>query len=187
MNKAFVARVKHLRASGSSELHSSNWPYLVAVQIDMELKNAKERALTEARNKEWNERYFLNSFTVNKLLQQKPLPFGDIQLSGIVTKVDMGLSGLAGNIFLDNKIKCEFEISPVDSRMSRVELQKRGDALFTVFKDRGSRIVDEKSLFKVGQRVQITGQIQKKTEGALVFRFDMRSAGFVQFGSPVAP
>ena len=102
MNKAFVARVTHLRALNSPEFNYSTWPYQLACQVDYEVKQEKEKtqkekssalnqkerlekeAKQEARFGKTNHR----DFTVEELLQEKTIPNVEITLIGHVTKLE---------------------------------------------------------------------------------------------------
>jgi hypothetical protein len=111
--------------------------------------------------------------TASEVLEQKTLPLGDIQLVGIVTKIEPSLSNkLSGGIIIDGKIKGVFEYSLINSSRN-CEVVKRGDTLLANVKDPVSGIVKiESPLYYVGQRVQLRGRFQKKGPVVAVFRFE---------------
>lgn len=171
MNKAFLARVSHLKAMGQLELNGPNWPYVVAVEVkkelEKELEKAKEKTAIDKKERlerDKRQAFVTQIFTVSELLQEKKVPFAEIGLAGIVTKVDLGVANrLSASIVLDDKIKCEFGVSTINYGKSKVEIGKRGDSLFTLYRGLTSaEIVSEVPLYKVGQRVQLLGRIQKK-------------------------
>ena len=176
MNKAFLARVNHLRATGSLLLNEPNWPYLVAVQVGEELRKAKEKAESDARQKYRSQTMLPELFTVTELLQQKTIPFAEIELAGIVTRVDIGVANrLAASVVLDNKLKCETEMSMVrlSTVKAKVEISKRGDALFGIYRVLiNAQIINEVPLYKVGQRVRLVGRVHRKGDVSLLFKFE---------------
>jgi hypothetical protein len=176
MNKAFLARVNHLKAMSSAELNNPNWPYLVAVDVNAELDQAKRRkqiAEEEKKLKDRAQKIVVPVLTASEVLEQKTLPLGDIQLVGIVTKIEPSLSNkLSGGIIIDGKIKGVFEYSLINSSRN-CEVVKRGDTLLANVKDPVSGIVKiESPLYYVGQRVQLRGRFQKKGPVVAVFRFE---------------
>jgi hypothetical protein len=201
MNKAFLARVAHLKAMGQLEFHGpNNWPYVVAVEVnkelERELEKAKEKTARDKKERDRKETFVTPIFTVAELLQEKNMPFAEIQLAGIVTKVDLGVANrLSATIVLDNKIKCEFAMPQINygsdkAKAGKLELEisKRGDSLVTVFRSlRSAEIVSELPLYKVGQRVQLFGRIQKRGDGSLLFKFDAPVFNAVQNIAPFAP
>jgi hypothetical protein len=100
MNKAFVARVTHLRALNSPEFNYPTWPYQLACQVDYEVQSAKKP--------------IIQKFTVPELLREKNVPFAEIILVGMVTKVEAGVGNkLSGVVYVDRKIRCVFELSSI--------------------------------------------------------------------------
>ena len=183
MNKAFLARVNHLKAINSTELNNPNWPYLVAVDVNAELDQEKRRKQIAEEDRKRNERIqktILPILSTSDVLEQKTLPSTDVMLLGIVTKVESNLSNKRyGSIVLDGKIKCEFEYSLANNAaINGIEITKRGDTLFRISKGLTTGIAAvEFSLYPVGQRVQITGRFQKKGAGVAVFRFEPPGSG----------
>lgn len=176
MNKAFLARVNHLKAMNSKELNNPNWPYLVAVDVNAELDEEKRRkqiAEEDRKRKDRSQKIVVPVLTASEVIEQKTLPLSDIQLVGIVTKIEPSLSNkLSGGIIIDGKIKGVFEYSLINSSRN-CEVVKQGDTLFANVKDSVSGIVKiESSLYYVGQRVQLRGRFQKKGPGVAVFRFE---------------
>jgi hypothetical protein len=159
MNKAFVARVTHLRALNSPEFNYPTWPYQLACQVDYEVQSAKKP--------------IIRKFTVPELLREKNVPFAEIILVGMVTKVEAGVGNkLSGVVYVDRKIRCGFEISSIHYGDLRGELVTRGDSLLFVTRDlRTSRITTETALFRLGQHVEMKGRIQQKADGSLAFKF----------------
>jgi hypothetical protein len=178
MNTAFLARVNHLKAVNAAELNNSNWPYLTAVEVHEELeraKRAKQFVEEERKRKDRAEKFSLPILTIPELLEKKTLPWTDLALVGVVTKVESSLSNKQhGSVTLDEKVKCEFEYSLVNyPGINGIEIMKRGDALFRSW--RGSMtglVTNESEIYHVGQRVQIAGRFIKKGGGAAVFRFE---------------
>ena len=193
MNKAFLARVNHLKAINSTELNNPNWPYLVAVDVNAELDQEKRRKQIAEEDRKRNDRIqktVIPILSTSDVLEQKTLPSTDIMLLGIVTKVESNLSNkLHGSIVLDGKIKCEFEYSLVNNAaINGTEITKRGDTLFRISKGSTTGIAaGEFSLYHVGQRVQITGRFQKKGAGVAVFRFEPPGSGVGLYSGPSLP
>lgn len=193
LNKAFLARVNHLKAMGSPELNEWNWPYLIAVRLDQELKWAKETAELDKREKMKQQALSTQFFTVAELLQQKNMPLSEILLAGTVTKVDVvATNKRIGSILLDNKVKCEFEMSmlnsmPTDGKL-KAEFEKRGDSIFTTYTARrNAQVLFEGRLFTVGQRVRLLGRAQVKGIGNVVFKIDPTVLAGMQYSGAIAP
>jgi hypothetical protein len=180
MNKAFVARVNHLRALNSPEFNYPTWPYQLACQVDYEVQAAKQdverRAKQAARNSS-DSQGLLRKFTVAELLQEKSVPFEEIVLGGTVTKVETGVGNrLSGVIFVDRKVRCDFELPAAlyrNEKAERVEFVTREDRILYVTRDRtNARVLNEISVFRVGQHVELQGRLQKKADGSLTFKFN---------------
>lgn len=167
MNKAFVARVTHLRALNSPEFNYPTWPYQLACQVDYEVQAAKQDAERRAKQAARNSRDsqgLLRKFTVAELLQEKSVPFEEIVLGGTVTKVETGVGNkLAGVIFVDRKVRCDFELPAALYRNERAEFVTREDRILYVTRDsKNARVLNEISVFRVGQHVELQGRLQKK-------------------------
>jgi hypothetical protein len=187
MNKAFLARVNHLKAMNSTELNNPNWPYLVAVNVNAELDQAKRREQIVEEDRKRNDRIqkiAVPVLTASEVMEQKTLPLSDIQLVGIVTRVEPSLSNkLSGGIIIDGKIKGVFEYSLINSSRN-CEVVRRGDTLLANVKDAVSGIVKiELPLYYVGQRVQLKGRFQRKGPAIAVFRFDPPPVPMVSLGA----
>ena len=185
MNTAFLARVNHLKAMNSNELNNSNWPYLVAINVHAELDKLKRLVEEDKKRKDRIEKLSPPTLTSAEVLELKTLPFAEIQLIGIVTKVERSLSNkISGNMIVDDKIKCEFEYSAVNNSGNLVEIVKRGDGLFVNAKNAISGLIDaEFPLYHVGQRVTITGRFVKKGGSVAVFRFQPPFVGGIDTGA----
>ncbi len=175
MNKAFVARVTHLRALNSPEFNYTNWPYQLACQVDYEIQSAKQLAEREAAQKAKTLRDaqgICQKFTVAELLKEKAVPFAEILLSGMVTKVETGVGNrLSGVIFIDRKIRCDFELPTATYGNQRAELLTRGEGMLYVTRNsRTSQVMSEYYLFRVGQHVDLKGRMQQKSDGTLAFK-----------------
>jgi hypothetical protein len=109
---------------------------------------------------------------VAELLKEKAVPFAEILLSGMVTKVETGVGNrLSGVIFIDRKIRCDFEFPTAIYGNQRVELVTRGEMMLYVTRDsKTSRVMNETYLFRVGQHVDLKGRMQKKADGTLAFK-----------------
>ena len=135
MNKAFVARVKHLRALNSPEFNYPTWPYQLACQVDYEVQAVKQEADRLAKQQEADRlakqaaknskdiQGLIRKCTVTELLQEKTIPFAEILLCGMVTKVETGVGNrLSGVVFIDRKVRCDFELPPAVYRDQKIEL-----------------------------------------------------------------
>jgi hypothetical protein len=177
MNKAFVARVKHLRALNSPEFNYPTWPYQLACQVDYEVQSAKQVANRQAKevaeraDQKPNPNETINRrFTVAELLKEKKVPFAEILLSGMVTKLETSVGNtLAGTVFIDHKVRCLFEI-PNHSSFNKLELVTRKNLMLCIVRDsRTSTVISEKPLFRVGQKVVLKGRMQQnRADGSLV-------------------
>jgi hypothetical protein len=175
INKAFVARVTHLWALNSPEFNYPTWPYQLACQVDYEVQSANKK----------KEKPIIQKFTVPELLQEKKVPFAEIILVGMVTKVETGVGNkLCGVVYVDRKIRCGFELSSTSYGDLRGELVTRGDSLLLVTKDqRTSRITTETALFRLGQHVEMKGRIQQKADGSLAFKFIAPDIGVTNYAN----
>ena len=192
MNKAFVARVTHLRALNSPEFNYPTWPYQLACQVDYEVKQEKEKtqkekssslnqkerlekeAKQEARFGKTNHR----DFTVEELLQEKTIPNVEITLIGHVTKLETSV-GNNGVLFIDQKIRCDYEVPMSKLSQGRTELVTRDGGIFMISRDpKTAKIISETALFKVGQLVRLTGLLHRKSDGKLVFKLSQSYLGF---------
>jgi hypothetical protein len=126
MNKAFVARVNHLRALNSPEFNYPTWPYQLACQVDYEVQAVKQEADRLAKQAAKNSKDIqglIRKCTVTELLQEKTIPFAEILLCGMVTKVETGVGNrLSGVVFIDRKVRCDFELPPAVYRDQKIEL-----------------------------------------------------------------
>ena len=192
MNKAFVARVNHLRALNSPELNFPTWPYQLACHVDDELKrerertqkekdsalNQKERLEREAKQEARLGKTNQKDFTVDELLQEKTIPNVEITLIGHVTKLETSI-GNNGVLFIDQKIRCDYELPMSKLNQGRTELVTRDGGIFMIRRDaKTAKITGEIALFKVGQLVRFTGLLQKKSDGKLVFKLSQSYLGF---------
>lgn len=178
MNKAFVARVTHLRALNSPEFNYTNWPYQLACQVDYEVQqNMKAVELRDSK---------IRRFTVPQLLAEKAVPFAEIWLKGVVTKVETGVGNkLSGMIVIDRKIRCDFEFSNTLYGGQRVELTTRGDLMQAIIRDaKTSRVLSDNPVFRVGQHVELKGRIHKKPDGSLAFKFMLPDIGLGLISAP---
>jgi hypothetical protein len=176
MNKAFVARVKHLQSLNSPEFNHPTWPYQLACKVDDEMK-------LKPRNTDIS---YTQKFTVAELLSKKTVPFEEIILRGIITKAETGVGNkLGGVIVIDRKIRCDFEWSATIARDSLITIQTRGDFMLATLRDpKTSRVLSEETVFRVGQYVELRGRVRKKSDGSLTFKFAPPDIGT---GSTVAP
>lgn len=195
MNKAFVARVKHLRALNSPEFNYPTWPYQLACQVDYEVQSAKQvadrqakEAADSAHQKSKNDETINRRFTVAELLQEKKIPFAEISLSGMVTKLEAGVAGVGnavtGTVIIDQKVRCLFEL-PSRSGLNRIELVTRKNTIFCVTKDSKTfKVLAESPLFRLGQHVVLKGRMQQnRVDGSLVLdvlpsQLQMGAGGF---------
>jgi hypothetical protein len=186
MNTAFVKRVNQLKAANSSEFTDSNWPLVLAIQVESELKFVKEKAGLSGKQKmsTATRSLELRNFSVPELFQLKSLPFEEIRLSGVVTRVEKGVgSNLSGVVFIDNKIRCEFEISAVNygsnsfsNTKQKIEINVRDGALLLLFRDtKTAQPLNERVIYKVGQVTSIVGRAAKKNlqTGIIAFKFEL--------------
>ena len=180
MNKAFVARVTHLRALNSPEFSAPTWPYQLACQVDYEVQSAKQVAEREAKQKANTSKAntsndykpIKRTFTVAELLQEKTVPFAEILLSGMVTKVETATGNpLSGSVYIDHKVRCSFELSKATYGGRKVEFVTRGDSMLYVTRDyKTARVMNENAVFRVGQHVVLNGRLQQtRAEGYLLF------------------
>jgi hypothetical protein len=190
MRKAFLRRVNQFKSANASEWNLSNWPLLFATQVDNDLSlqkqktdpSLKKNAATMARPLERRD------FSVPELMQLQSVPFEEIRLTGIITKVEKGVGdNLSGTIFLDRKVRCEFQLSSINYnsgasslsfRRPKVEFNVRDGALFALFRDqKTSQPTSEKVLFKVGQPASLVGRVRQKNlqTGIIAFKFDLPS------------
>lgn len=192
MNKAFVARVTHLRALNSPEFNFPTWPYQLACQIDAEVKQEKEKTQKE-KNSALDQKQRLEreakqearfgktnnkDFTVEELLQEKTIPNVEITLIGHITKLETSI-GNNGVLFIDQKIRCDYEVPISKLSQGRTELVTRDGGIFIIIRDpKTAKISSETALFKVGQLVRLTGLLQRKGDGKLVFKLSQSYLGF---------
>ncbi len=182
MNKAFVKRVNQLKAANSSEFTHSNWPIALAIQVESELKFLKKKVdILDKKISTATRSLEVRSFSASELFQLKNLPFEEIRLNGVVTRVEKAVgSNLSGVVFIDNQIRCEFELSRINygtgPEKPRIEFNVRDGALLLLFKDtKTAQPLHERIIYKVGQVTSLAGRAVRKNlqTGIIVFKFEL--------------